>query len=49
MSTKRTAVHGAKGCSQASFKASVVVPPAPVRVYSQRPLVPNVTSVTYVG
>ena len=40
------AVHGAMGCSQKKFLASVVVPPTPVRVPSQRPLAPSVKSVT---
>ena len=38
-----TVVHGAMGWDQKSYKASVAVPPAPVRVPSQRPLVPSVT------
>ena len=32
-----------------SYKASVAVPPAPVRVPSQRPLAPSVKSVTSVA
>jgi len=37
------------GCGQKSYKASVVVPPAPVWVPSQRPLAPSVMSVTSVA
>ena len=40
-----TVVNGAMGCGQKKLSVSVAVPPAPVRVPSQRPLVPNVTSV----
>ena len=42
-------VHGAMGCGQKKKEKrslSVAVPPAPVRVPSQRPLAPSVTSVT---
>ena len=37
-------VHGTMGCGQESYKASVAVPPAPVRVPSQRPLAPSVAN-----
>ena len=37
------------GCCQKSHKASVAVPPAPVRVYSQKSLAPSVTSVTSIA
>jgi hypothetical protein len=37
--------HGAMGCGQKSYKGSVVMPPAPLPVPSQRPLAPSVTSV----
>ena len=37
------------GCDQKNFLVSVAVPPAPVRVPSQRPLVPSVASVTSVA
>ena len=39
-------VHGAMGCGQKKLSLSVAVPPAPVRVSSQRPLAPSVASVT---
>ena len=42
-------VHGGMGCGQKKLLVSVVVPPAPVRVPSQRPLAPSVTSVTSVA
>ena len=44
---KGPVVHGAMGCGQKKKKlsVSVVVPPAPNRVPSQRPLPPSVTSV----
>ena len=42
-------VHGTMGCGQESYKASVAVPPAPVRVPSQRPLVPSFASVTQIA
>jgi hypothetical protein len=41
----RPVVHGVMGCGQKKLSVSVVVPPAPVRVPSQRPLAPSVTSV----
>ena len=41
-------VHGAMGCDQKNF-VSVAVPPAPVRVPSQRPLAPSVASVMSVA
>ena len=37
------------GCGQKKFQTSVPVPAAPVRVPSQRPLVPSVASVTSVA
>ena len=37
------------GCSQKKLSVSVVVPPAPVRVPSQRPHAPSVASVTSVA
>ena len=37
------------GCSQKRLSVSVAVPPAPVRVPSQRPLSPSVASVTSVA
>ena len=37
------------GSGQKSYKASMVVPPAPVRVLSKRPCAPSVTSVTSVA
>ena len=40
-------VHVAMGCGQKNFK--LVWPPAPVRLPSQWPLAPNVTSVTSVA
>ena len=36
------------GCGQKKLSISVAVPPAPVRVPSQRPLSPSVASVTSV-
>ena len=42
-------VHGAMGCGQKKLSVSVTVPPAPVRVPSQRPLPPNAASVTSVA
>ena len=42
-------VHGAMGCGQKKLSVSVAVPPAPVRVPSQRPLAPSVSSVTSVA
>ena len=42
-------VHGAMGCGQKSYKASVAVPPVPVQVPSQMQLAPSVTSVTSVA
>ena len=41
---KKPVVHGAMGSGQKNF-VSVAVPPAPVRVPSQRPLAPSVASV----
>jgi hypothetical protein len=41
---KRPVVHEAMGCGQKKLLASVVVPPAPVWVPSQRPLAPSVAS-----
>ena len=38
-------VHKAMGCGQNKPQASVEMPSAPVRVPSQRPLAPSVTSV----
>ena len=46
LQTSPAVVHGAMGCGQ---KINVAVPPAPVRVPSQRPLAPSVTSVTSVS
>ena len=40
------AVHGAIGCGHKKLLISVAVPPAPVRVPSQRPLAQSVASVT---
>ena len=37
------------GCGKKKLNASVAVPPAPVRVPSQRPLAPSVTSGTSVA
>ena len=37
------------GCGQKKLSVSVAVPPAPVPVPSQRPLAPNVASVTSVA
>ena len=37
------------GCGQKSYKASVAVPPAPLRVPSQMPLAPSVRLVTSVA
>ena len=37
------------GCKPKKLSVSVAVPPAPIRVPSQRPLAPSVTSVTSVG
>ena len=37
------------GCDQKKLSVSVAVPPAPVRVPSQRPLAPSVASVTSVA
>ena len=45
----RPVVHGAIGCGQKNFLATVAVPPAPVRVPSQRPLAPSVASITSVA
>ena len=42
-------VHGAMGLRPKKFQTSVAVPPAPVRVPSQRPLAPSVGSVTSVA
>ena len=42
-------VHGAMGCGQKKLSVSVAVPPAPVRVPSQRPLAPSVSSVKSVA
>ena len=42
-------VHGAMGFRQIKLYASVAVPPAPIRVPSQRPLGPSVTSVMSVA
>ena len=42
-------VHGAMGCGQKKLSVSVAVPPANVRVPSQRPLAPSVGSVTSVA
>ena len=43
------AVREAMGCCQQKLSLSVAVPPAPVRVPSQRPLAPSVASVTSVA
>ena len=43
------AVHGAMGCAKKKLLVSVVVPPAPVRVPSQRPFAQSVASVTSVA
>ena len=40
--------HGAKGCGQKKLLVSLAVPPAPVRVPSQRPLASSLASVTSV-
>ena len=48
MSGNLTVVHRALGCGQKKLRVSVAVPPAPVRVPSQRSLVPSVASVTSV-
>ena len=45
----RLVVHGAMGCGQKKLSVSVAVPPAPVRVPSQRPLAPSFSSVTSVA
>ena len=45
----RPAVHGAIGYGQKKLEACVAVPPALVRVPSQRPLAPSVASVTSVA
>ena len=46
----RPVVHGAMGCGQKrKISFSVAVPPAPVRVPSQRPLAPSVSSVESVA
>ena len=37
------------GCGQKKLSVSVAVPPAPVRIPSQRPLAPGVASVTSVA
>jgi hypothetical protein len=42
-------VHGAMCCGQKNFSLSVAVPPAPVRVPSQKPLASSVASVTSVA
>ena len=42
-------VHGVMGCGQKKLSVSVAVPPAPIRVPSQRPLAPSVASVTSVA
>ena len=42
------AVHGAMGCGQKNF-VSLAVPPAPVRVPSQRPLAPGIRPLTSVA
>ena len=42
-------VHGAMGCGQKKNFVSVAVPPAPVRVPSQRQLAPSVALVTSVA
>ena len=46
---RRPVVHGAMGCGQKKLSFSVAVPPAPVRVPSQRPLAPSVSSVKSVA
>ena len=38
-------VHAVMGCGQKKLLVSAAVPPAPVRVPSQRPLAPSVASV----
>ena len=43
------AVHGAMGCGQKKLLVRVAVPPAPVWVPSQKPLVPTVASITSVA
>ena len=40
----RPALFGSMGCNQKKFYASLVVPPVPLRVPSQRPLALSVTS-----
>ena len=46
---KEGVVHKVMGCVQKKLSVSVAVPPAPVRVPSQRPLAPSVESVTSVA
>ena len=41
----RPVVHGAMGCGQTKLSVNVAIPPAPVRVHSQRPLAQSVASV----
>ena len=38
---RRHVVHGAIGCGQKKLSVRVAVPPAPVRVLSQRPFAPR--------
>ena len=42
-------VHGAMGFGRKKLPVSVAVPPAPVRIPSQRPLAPSFASVTTVA
>ena len=42
------AVYGAMGGNQKNIYASVAIPPTPVRVSNQWPLVTSVTSVFYI-
>ena len=42
-------LHGGMGCGQKKLVVSVAVPPAPVRVPSQRSLAPSVTPITSVA
>jgi hypothetical protein len=46
---KRPIVHGVMGCGQKKLLVSVALPPAPVRVPSQRPLATSVASLTSVA
>ena len=45
----RPVVHGAMGCGKKNLSVNLAVPPAPVRVPSQRPLAQSVASVTSVA